>query len=328
MKACDWVAANVLSVCLGLTASAWSQHIPEAIPTTRDRAPVQAGQALAPSWGPPAVDEVEPRVAPAVICPQERVLDEAGSRLNDLLENLARFDAIETLVHEEQDRFGKPLTRTTRKFSYLAAISPLRGRAGEQIPAIREDRQSLDAMSNFPGGIETVGLPTLAFLFHPNMRESFVFACEGLGDWQGKPAWLVRFRQRDDRPNYLQHYRIGDSRHPVPLRGRAWLAADTFQVIHMQADLVRPMPEIKLLRQHFLVDYGTVKFQKKDVDLWLPRKAELYFHFQGRRYYRRHSFEDFRLFSTDTTQKVTLPAVQDSPQKDPPPKPDAVPPHR
>ncbi len=256
------------------------------------------------------------------------MLHEVGKRLDDLVDNLARFDAVETLIHEEQSKSGKPLTHLTRKYSYVAVVSPPPGKPLPEVPDISESRLSLSGLSDFPGGIGTVGLPTLAFVFHRNMRENFEFDCEGLGEWEGQSAWLIRFRQRDDHPNYLQHYRIGENRYPVALQGRAWLAAKTSQVIHMQADLVRPMPEIKLLVQRYLVDYGSVKFQSKNADLWLPKNAELYFHFRGHRYYRRHTFEEFRLFSTDTTEKVTAPKVQDESLAEPPGNSKDAPPPR
>ncbi len=261
------------------------------------------------AWG-AAGAGAKPAVAAEVSCPQERVVDEAGNRLNELAENVSRFDAVEEIVHEEQNEHGKTLARIARKYAYVVLVAPSPP-GGSGTPTLTEDRTSLSGASDFPGGIGTLGLPTLAFIFHPGMRHTFELYCEGLGNWQGEPAWLVQFRQREDRPNYLQGYRIGERLHSVALKGRAWIAAVTFQVVHMEAELVRPMPEIKLLLQHYVVDYGQVSFQKQNTNLWLPKQAELYFHFRGRRYYRRHSFDNFRLFSVDSSQKVITPEMED-----------------
>ena len=43
--------------------------------------------------------------------------------------------------------------------------------------------------------------------------------CEGLGDWRGHATWLVRFRQRSDRPNHMHSYGIGGQIFPVALKG-------------------------------------------------------------------------------------------------------------
>ena len=57
------------------------------------------------------------------------------------------------------------------------------------------------------------------------------------------------------------------------------------------------------------VEYGPVPFQKKNTLLWLPKSAEIYFDFRKHRYYRRHSFDHYMLFSTDTNEKTNEPVV-------------------
>jgi hypothetical protein len=52
---------------------------------------------------------------------------------------------------------------------------------------------------------------------------------------------------------------------------------------------------------------GPVPFAAKNVELWLPKSVEVYLHFRGRRYYRRHTFERFMLFSVDSEEKVRQP---------------------
>jgi hypothetical protein len=258
------------------------------------------------SWGPPGIDQAPSAITDGVTCQQQQVLDGVAQRLNELLDNISQFDAVEEVVHEEQDKTGRMRTRDRRKFAYLGTISRLPSGA----PKIEEDRQSMSVSAGFPGAIATIGLPTLAFAFHPSIRDSFDMNCEGLGAWRTQPTWLIRFQQREDRPRLLQSYNIGNRLHPVALQGRAWIDASTFQIVHVEAELVRPMPQIELLRHHQVVDYGMVTFKKGNTEMWLPKKAELYFYFRGHRYYRRHNFDEFRLFSVDVAEKVTLPAGQ------------------
>lgn len=262
------------------------------------------------NWGPPDIDAVQPAITPGVSCSEQQVLGEVGRRLGELVDNISQFDAIEEVVHEEHDRQGRPRLSSKKKFTYLATIS----RPRPNVLKIDEERQSLSVVggSGFPGGIATLGLPSLVFAFHPSMRDSFVIACEGLGEWQGQPTWVLHFRQREFSPSYLQAYNIGGQSHAVALMGRAWVDAGTFQILHMEAGLVRSMPSIQLLKHHQAVDYGLVTFKQQA--LWLPKKAELYFHFRGHRYYRRHTFENYRMFAVDVTEKVKLP----TPQEDPP----------
>jgi hypothetical protein len=43
----------------------------------------------------------------------------------------------------------------------------------------------------------------------------------------------------------------------VALKGRAWFAADSYQIVSLQTDLIAPMPDIQL----------TVHFSSKAVDM-------------------------------------------------------------
>jgi len=70
------------------------------------------------------------------------------------------------------------------------------------------------------------------------------------------------------------------------------------------------MPEIQLLSEHQVVEYGPILFPKKNTSLWLPKSAELYFDFRKHRYYRRHSFDHYMLFSADADEKRKEPVAK------------------
>jgi hypothetical protein len=117
----------------------------------------------------------------------------------------------------------------------------------------------------------------------------------------------VYFRQKQARQSRIRAYRIGGNTYPVNVKGRAWVAADTFQILRLEADLISPMPEIQLLAEHEAIEYGSVKFKRRNAELWLPMTADLYFDFRGHRYHRQHSFRDYKMFSVDTKQKIGMP---------------------
>jgi hypothetical protein len=75
----------------------------------------------------------------------------------------------------------------------------------------------------------------------------------------------------------------------------------------METDLVAPLPQIRLLSDHTIVDYGPVQFRKGNVEMWLPQSAELYSDWKGRRMHRRLSFSRYLLFSVDEKQKIYEP---------------------
>jgi hypothetical protein len=178
---------------------------------------------------------------------------------------------------------------------------------------VSEYRSERSGLADFPDQIASNGFVSLALVFHPAMRDNFQMTCEGLGDWHGQSTWLVRFTQRGDRPNRFHSYVVGGSVYPVGLKGRAWIKTDKFQIVRMESELIGPAPIIQLLTEHQIVEYGPVLFEKKNEELWLPRSAELYFDFRKRRYFRRHSFDHFMLFSVDSAEKRNEPRESSSP---------------
>jgi len=251
------------------------------------------------SWQPPGVDELKPQIAANTECPSPRVIDESGKRVQEFVDDVARFAAVEDLFHQALDGYGIPIRTENRKYNYVASI--LESQPG--FIAVDEYRAEKLSAAGYPDQIASTGFAALALVFHPHMRDNFAMSCEGLGDWRGQASWLVHFRQRDDRPSRMQSYNVGGKTYAVGLKGRAWITADKFQIVRIEADIVSPMPEIQLLSEHQAVEYGPVPFPSKNTTLWLPKSAEIYFDFRRHRYYRRHSFDHYMLYSVDAEEK-------------------------
>jgi tetratricopeptide (TPR) repeat protein len=297
-------------------ADAGTQPTPVALNVTSGPAsPLDApeGRMSIPSWSPPGVDDAQPLVAAGAACPSEMVIGKAGDRVKELVDNLARFDATEDVVHESLDELGRPMTKDSRKFDYQVEISePLPG-----ILKIAEYRNGLTDQGDFPGNIAARGLPALAFVFHPDRRGDFDLVCEGLGDWHGQATWLVHFRQRTDKPSLEQSFDMNDASFAVDLKGRAWISASTYQIVRLEADLVRPIRQIQLLTEHQDVEYGPVQFKNRNMQLWLPISADLYMDCLRQRFHRRHSFGHYMLFSVGSSQKISQPKMPDLDEQKP-----------
>jgi tetratricopeptide (TPR) repeat protein len=265
------------------------------------------------AWQPAGIDEVKPSLAAGAVCPTEKVIEESGKRVQEFVDDLARFSAVEDIFHQTLDDYGNPVRTETRKYNYVASISE--PQPGSLV--VDEYRADKLSMAGYPDHIASTGFATLALVFHPDMRDTFALSCEGLGDWRGQASWLVRFQQRDDRPNHMHSYKVGNGVHPVSLKGRAWITADTFQIVRIEAEMVSPMPEIQLLSEHQVVEYGAVPFAKKKTSLWLPKSAEIYFDFRKHRYYRRHSFDHYMLFAVDSEEKRKEPVAKPDGKTDP-----------
>jgi len=259
------------------------------------------------AWGPPGVDELKPPVAPGVTCPYQQVMEGSGERVKQFVDNITKFAAVEDLLHEQLDKAGNPFTKETRKFTYVASITE------EQPGFLQTDeyRNLRYGIADLPDHIVTSGSMTLALIFHPDMRDNFEMSCEGLGDWHGQSAWLVHFRQRDDKPNRFAEYNVGSQHYPMNMKGRAWITTDNLQIVRVDAELVKPLPQLAV--QHQIAEYGPVHFQKKNLDLWLPQNVDIFLEMNRHYYYRRHSYDHYQLFSTDSIEKAGLVKSGDKP---------------
>jgi tetratricopeptide (TPR) repeat protein len=260
---------------------------------------------VAANWLPPDVDEKMPMVQQAAACPTAELLANVGRRIEEFTRNLERFTATESLVHQSIDKWGLASAPETRRFDYVAAVQEVR----QGIFNFEEFRSHKGSEGEFPEGVATNGLPALVMIFHPYYAASFDMNCEGLASWDGRAAWQIHFRQRPDKPNSLRTYKVGmdGPSYPVLLKGRAWISADSYELLRLETDLVAPLPQIRLLVDHTIIEYGPVQFRQNNVEMWLPRSAEVYFDWKGHRMHRRHTFNNYLLFSIDDKQNISAP---------------------
>jgi tetratricopeptide (TPR) repeat protein len=271
---------------------------------------------VASNWLPSDVDEKIPPVEPGAACSLDEVRQKTGEQILELVHDVDRFAATESLTHESINKYGIASVPEKRKFNYVVSIQEVR----QGFLGVTEYRNGGGAQLEFPDGIVTNGLPALVLIFHPYYAPNYEMACEGLTRWNGGLAWQVHFRQLAGKPNAIRNYQMGPHgpSYSVALMGRAWISADTYQIVRMETDLVAPLPQIRLLAEHTAIEYGPVKFREGNVNLWLPQTAEVYFAWRGRQAHRRHSFSNYMLFAVDDKQRIAAPKEASAPPPDPP----------
>jgi tetratricopeptide (TPR) repeat protein len=262
--------------------------------------------AAALHWLPPNVDESVPAVEPGVSCALDDVLKSVSARVQELPAVVDRYTATEVLHHEDLNIAGYADRVADLSFNYVASAREIRNKYGESLD-VQEYRNGSTGTEMFPNQMASVGLPSIVFIFHPILIKDFDMKCEGLSRAHGNFAWQVYFRQREDRESRIRRYRVGGHVSPVALKGRAWIDANTFQVVRLETDLRESHPELRLNSEHLVMEYGPVKFKSRNVELWLPTSADYYAVLRGQRFHRRHSFTNYILFSIDDKQKIGEP---------------------
>ncbi len=238
-----------------------------------------------------------------VPCPLPEILHGASERAAELVDDLQRFTATEEIEHIEFKRNGKLRRATNQLFSYVAEIA--------QAPSgefwVEEDRAGkTDADSS---QLYDTGTAAFALIFHPKKIGNFEFRCDGRTNLQGVPAWQLRFVESADPQKSFHQIRIERSVYQLRFGGRAWIAADNYQIFRLETDLVAPLPQIRLQLEHLDISYAPVEFDKRKFSVWLPQSASMQISYRGRRYKRMHKFSHFQLFLVVTEQTVKQPTA-------------------
>ena len=263
---------------------------------------------LPSSWMPPDIDENVGTLEPGAVCDLGEVQRHVAERIEEFLKNVDRFTATESLQHESINKWGQASLPINRVFNYVVEVKELR----PSYFSVYEYRSSPHGANEYADGVATNGVPAMILIFHPHNTVNFEMTCEGRVHLGNGEAWQVYFRQRPDRPNTIRSFRIGENgqNYPIALKGRALIAADTFQVVRLETQMIAPIREINLEADYTAIEYGQVHFDAANTNLWLPQIAEVYSARAGRRIHQSHTFSNYALFSVDEKQKIADPKVK------------------
>jgi hypothetical protein len=255
--------------------------------------PAQKDQPL--RWDPPDTDVPIPSLSPEPPCSLPDALAQAAARAQMLISSLQNFNAQEKIQYEELDDFNNPVDSRIAHFDYLVDLDQRKDGV-----VVRETRTSGRAVVSLPDLMQDAGLPALALIFHPIYQGDYEMRCEGADHRDGQPAWVIHFQQRKDKRARTRNFRAPNAHYPAKLKGRAWISAESGDVLRIETNLVEPIAMIHLRSNAVALDYAPVKFPSRNVTLWLPQSAETFSDFGGSRYIVQHSFTDFQLFSVET----------------------------
>lgn len=269
------------------------------------------------SWMPADVDTAGPPPVIQKSCPLTSVLKKAAKGMQQFITDLQEFSATEEFQAAQVSGGGDIRPPVEKKFDYLLYIHRIR----PHLFGLEEMRNRDFAPPNMGVPIDDSGSAALALVFHPDYQSDFEWKCEGLGTWKSDPAWIVHFQQRSDRPtSRLEGFNTMTNVYPMPMKGRAWLLEKTGQILHLEADLMKPIKAVRLAREHFSIDYRQVSFTKHPVKLWLPEDVNTYIEYRGHGYHEYHHFSHFILFWVGAEQKIGKPKIKSAPPKQPPHK--------
>lgn len=259
-------------------------------------------------WNPPDVDARLKSASGASECDLASILQTAGSRAEEMKDNLPNFTADERIQFQSLGRMGDLQDAGVGTFEYLVFFSTTASGT-----SVQETRTPAKGTSPFPASTQDIGLPELTMIFLPAIQTDYDMKCEGSVVWDGQRAWVVHFQQRADRPMRTLTFRDDKSSYPAMLKGRAWLSAADGNVIHLETDLMQAIPMMGVKNWWLSLDYSPVQFHTQNVTFWLPQKVDAYSEFTDRRTIKYHNFSNFLLFSVQTRQDIQNPKQPQQP---------------
>lgn len=266
------------------------------------RTPARIGILLfAAAVFPHARAAAQPNDAPK--CDLPAVLAQAGVRANELVTNIQNFTAQERIEFRILDRVGNQYDAGFNDFDYTAVLS----RQGQGY-SVQESRNPVPGSRPFPIDMHDLGLPEVALMFLPEFQTNYEMSCSGAAMRNDRPTWIVNLRQRKDRPDTTASFTAKDGVvYRAPLKGRAWVAKDSGEVVHLEIALMHPIPPVNIQSWTFSINYAPVHFKTRNIDVWLPQSADVYRESDNGRTFTSHKFTDFRLFSVDINQEPDSP---------------------
>ncbi len=253
-------------------------------------------------WAPPNVDAPLLSLSQTPACELANVLEQAGTSASLLAANLERFGALERIEYKMFENKTVPKESAEGTFDYAFAFEQQNGGS-----ASREYRTPRKGSVAFRASGQDTGQVALALIFHPNMQSDYQMKCEGAEKRNGQLAWIIHFQQRKDRPGRTLRFSVQGGSYSAPLKGRAWISAQDFHVIHLESNLIGDIPAAKLQSTAISIDYTLVFNQSQKIGLWLPSRIEAFWEYADRRVILLHTYSDFNLFAVETEEKIKKP---------------------
>jgi hypothetical protein len=251
-------------------------------------------------WDPPNIDAPVKSVRAAPSCALADVIEKAGIRALQMKDNLPNFTADEDVEYQSLSQSGDLEEYGHGTFEYLVELTPTPWGA-----SARETRTPTHGTHLSPAALSGRGLPEMALIFLPGIQGDYNMQCRGQVKWEGQAAWVISFQQR---PGVIGHTYSYEDRYgrvyAAALNGRAWISADSADVLHLETALADSIPQARVRNSWFSIDYGLVQFHSQNVRSWLPQTVETYTQFTDNRSITYHTFSNFMLFSVRAKQEI------------------------
>lgn len=211
---------------------------------------------------------------------------------------LSSVTCTETVSEAKLNAKDKTEALRKRQFDYFVMVDASDGDLSVNESRIEQSAAKKDAKTL----LDSSGFGLMMLIFHPFYQRSFEFADQGAETSGGTECRRIAFRYVPGKrsPTLLK---AGSREYPLAWSGEAIVEARTGRVRNIHASVAAQLDEIGLKALEVAVEYGVPPKLNAATD-WAPLKADVDLRTARQHWHNAHTFESFRKFEVDTTERV------------------------
>jgi len=223
---------------------------------------------------------------------------------------LADLHCNESVLQDKLTGNGHTEAKEQARYDYLIMVDG----NGDGLHFNESRRETMTAHHKQLPMLVTNGFSTMLLIFHPYYRNSFNFEYGAADEVDGEPAVQVHFSEIAGRraPAALA---LRGRVYPLDLKGTAWLDKQTGDVLKMDASLHNDMSDVGLRSLTIHVDYRPMAMGNMP-KANLPTKAVVEVETARQHWRNTHTFDAYKLFSTEAEQDPSVKIIAPVPASD------------
>jgi Flp pilus assembly protein TadD len=232
------------------------------------------------------------------------ILHNTGENVHEFFTGFQNTVSLEQVREERLSKEGKVKDFQDLKFQYLLLSQPEQGRL-----ELEEYRTNSHGDRTAPTGLEsgfmlTSGFASASLLFLPDYQSGAKFRYLGRQTVDRRTMHVVAFAETPDKAQMIERFNTNDGSILVLFQGLAWIDADTYKIVRLRTDLLKPESKIRLQRQTTEITYDPVQFKQMASAVWLPSEVAVTVQWAGKTFRNLHKYSDFKLFNTGTEEHL------------------------
>jgi hypothetical protein len=228
-------------------------------------------------------------------------IDRATAQVSAYVNELADVTCTEHVSQEKLTPNGKMELHEESTYDYLVMMD---GSQDEfMLNESRLLKSSGQTKKNLPL-LVTNGFSTLFLIFHPYYRDGFEMREESEVVENGRRLAKIRFTHIRGKRTPIA-LAVRGREYPLEITGTAWVAAETGEIVRIEAGLAEPMDDIGLRTLTMQVNYTPIKLAGSESTFFYPASAYVEVETRKQRWRNVHLFTNYKRFGVSTEVAVS-----------------------